>query len=169
MSALDPLQTLANAVVFLGMEDFVAYDSRWFSAFLLLMAGAIFLSGLWMGGLFGTVPHSDREIFLVGWCFVLFSGFCGFELIKEFLDPSETLRIGQHGVRVANWSEDTIPWSEITRVTTWRGKQRLIVLHLRNPDRFPGRRWAAFIAAANRPWTSGDISFRLDGTDRSFA
>ena len=156
------------------MEDFVAYDSRWFSASLLLGDAAIFLTGLWALGIFGTPPHlvghTDREIFVVGWCFVLFSGFCGLAIIKSFLDPSEQLRIGQHGVRVANWSEDTIPWSEITRVTTFRGnKQRLIVLHLRNPDRFPGRRWAALIAGANRPFTGGDISFRLDGTDRSFA
>lgn len=156
------------------MEDFVAYESRWFSAFLLLMDVAIFLSGLWALGIFGTSPHlaghSNREIFVVGWCFVFFSGFCGFQIVKMFLDPSEQLRIGPNGVRVADWSEDTIPWSEITRVTIYRGnKLREIVLHLRNPDRFPGRRWAAFVAAANRPRTGGDIPLRLDGTDQSFA
>ena len=39
------------------------------------MAGAIFLSGLWMVGIFGTVPYSPklshREVGVVGWCMVL--------------------------------------------------------------------------------------------------
>ncbi len=156
------------------MEDFVAYDSRGFSVFLLLMAGVIFICGLWMVGIFGTPPHSPRfsdgVIFVAGWFFVLFSGFCGFELIKIFLDPSEQLRIGPRGVRFANWSEDTIPGSENTRVSTWSGpKLRLIVLYLRNPDRFPGRGLARMIAANNRELSGGDIFLNLAGTNRSFA
>src|SRR5437588_2804919 len=103
------------------MEDFVAHESRWTLAFVLLMTAPIFVAGLWMGGIFGTVPHSpklsNREAVVVGWCLVLFSGFCGFETTKSFLNPGEILRIDPHGVRYANWSEETIPWSEITRVT----------------------------------------------------
>jgi len=136
------------------------------------MIVAVFLGGLLMLGIFGSPPHSDRAIFVFGWCFVLFSGFCGFVTIKDFLDPGEVLRIGPHGIRFADWSEDTIPWSEITRVTIpdlrrYRGTQKVIVLYLRNPDRFPGRRLTAFIAAANRPAMGGDIPIRLDGTNRS--
>ena len=156
------------------MEDFVQYESRSSLALVLVMAGAIFLSGLWMVGIFGTVPYSPklshRDVVVIGWCLVLFSGVCGFQLFKSFLNPIEQLRIGPHGVRSANWSEDTIPWSEITRVTIWRGnRQRAIMLHLRNPDRFPGGRRAATIAAANRPLSGGDIPLCLGGTDRSIA
>lgn len=155
------------------MEDFVAYQSRWSLAFQLLMIVAVFLSGLLMLGVFGPPPHSGRAIFVIGWCFVLFSCFSGFVTINDFLDPSEQLSIGPNGIRFADWSEDTIPWSEITRVTIpdlrmYRGNRKVIVLYLRNPDRFSGRGWTAFIAAANRPATGGDIPLRLDGTNRSF-
>ena len=155
------------------MEDFVAHESRSTLVLVLVMAGAIFLSGLWMGGILGAVPHSPRfsgrVIFVVGWCLVLFSGTCGFVIFKSFVDPGEVLRIGPQGIRFANWSEDTIPWSEITRVTTWRGqRQKVIALYLRSPDRFPGRGLASMSAADMRNYVGGDIFLNLDGTDRNF-
>ena len=151
----------------------MAYNSRWRLALLLLMAIGFVLLGLWMGGIFGTPPHSrrypDGEIFIVGWVCALFFGLCGLAIVKRFFDPSEQLRIGPLGVRFRSWSEDTVPWSEITRVTIWsHRRQKAIVLHLRNPDRFPGRGLAGKLAAANRKLTGGDISLNLTGTDRRF-
>lgn len=159
------------------MEDFVAYESRPILGLVLVMAGAIFLAGLWLSGIFGTVPHSpshsDRETVVVGWCFLLFSGFFGFLTLKSFLNPSEQLRIGPQGVRFADWSDDTIPWSGITKVTTreleGRFVQKVIVLNLQNPDRFPGRGLARVVAAENRNRGGGDIFLNLSGTNRSFA
>jgi hypothetical protein len=161
------------------MEDFVAYESRSSLAFVLLMIVPIFLAGLWMGGIFGTVPYSPkvshREIVVIGWCLVLFSGFCGFAIFKSFLNPSEQLRIGPHGIRFANWSDDTIPWSEITRVTIrdiQQGRYGVIkafVLYLRNPDRFPGRGLGRIVAEANTGGTYGALVVTLRDTNRNFA
>jgi hypothetical protein len=156
------------------MGDFVAYNSRWRLALLLFGAVCFVLAGLWMGGIFGPPPHSGRypdgEILVVGWLSVFFFGLCALAIVKKFFDPSEQLRIGPLGVRSRSWSEETIPWSEITNVTIWRyGRQKMIVLHLRNPDRFPGRGLAGMLAAANRKLTGGDITLNLTSTDRSVA
>ena len=155
------------------MEDFVAYESRPALAFNLFGAVAIFLTGLLMLGIFGPPPHSDRAILVIGWCFLLFSGFAGFETIKSFLNPSEQLRIGPQGVRYANWSEETIPWSEITRVTIREFQsgslQKAFVLYVRNPDRFPGRGLGRIVAEANTGRTGGTLAVTLRDTNRSFA
>lgn len=156
------------------MEVFVAYNSRRRLALLLLLDVSLVLSGLWMGGIFGTPPHSarypDGEILVVGWFGVLFFGLCGFLMVKRLFGPSEQLRIGPSGVRFCSWSEETVPWSEIKRVSVWSyRRQKAIVLHLRNPDRFPGRGLAGTLAGANRSLTGGHISLNLTGTDRSFA
>ena len=150
----------------------MAYNSRWRLALLLLVAIGFVLLGLWMGGIFGTPPHSRRypegEILVVGWGCALFFGLCGLAMVKRFFGPREELRIGPLGVRFRSWSEITVPWSEITRVTIWHyRRQRAIVLHLRNPDRFPGRGLASKLAAANAKLTGGDICLNLGGTDRN--
>ena len=170
----DSLRTSAKIVRFAGMEDFVAYESRGTLGFVLVMAGAILIGGLWTLGAFGAAPHppgrSDREIFVVGLCFVIFSGICGFLTFKSFLNPSEILRIGPQGVRFSKWSEETIPWSQITKVSTWRGnKQKAIVLFLQDPDRYPGSRRAEMVAADLRNYVKGDIFLNLSGTNQSFA
>jgi hypothetical protein len=73
------------------------------------------------------------------------------------------------GVRYRQWSDDTIPWSEITDVTVWRYKrQKVILLHLKHPDRFSARGLVAKFAAINRRLTGGDISISMTATDRSF-
>lgn len=156
------------------MGEFVAYNSRWRLALILLGALGVIGLGLWMGGIFGAPPHSrrypDGEIFVVGWFSALIAGLCTFAIVKRLVDPKEQLRIGPSGVRYPSWSENTVPWSEITDVTVWCYKrQKMIVLHLLNPDRFPGRGLAGTLASANRKLTGGDISLNLTGTDRSFA
>ena len=160
------------------MEDFVAYESRSFWAFLLIMAGVIFIIGLWTLGAFGAVPHppgrSDREIFVVGWCFVIFSSFCGFLAFRSFMKPIEILRIGPQGIRFAKWSKETIPWSEITRVTIrdlrmYHGVTKAFVLYLRDPGRFPGRGLGRIAAESNTGKTGGTLAITLRDTNRSFA
>jgi hypothetical protein len=155
------------------MDDFVASPSRWRIALIILGAVAFVGVGLWEGGAFGSVPqtsgHSPAVTFAVGWSCAVFFGLCGAMGARRFFDRGEQLRIGSAGVRSARWSDQTIPWSEIIDVTTWRYRsQRAIILHLHDPARFPGRGLPALLAGANRKLTGGDVSISLTGTDRTF-
>lgn len=155
------------------MAEFVAYNSRWRLALLVLVAVAFVVIGLWMGGAFGSPPssrrYSDATIFGIGWFGALFFGLCAAVALKKSFDTNVQLQIGSSGIRWFPWSDQFIPWSEIDEVTTWSyGRQQAIILHLRHPDRFPGRGLAAKLSSANRMLTGGDISISLTGTDRSF-
>ncbi len=155
------------------MEDFIAYPSRTRVVLLGLGAAAFVALGLWMTGIFGAPPDSHRysasTIFALGWICVVFFGLCGAAAIKKLIDAGEQLRIGRSGIRSTPWSDQTIPWSEITDVTTWsHRRQNMIILHLRDPSRFPGRGIGAMLAGANRRLTGGDIWISMTATDRSF-
>lgn len=155
------------------MNDFVAHTSRGRTGLLALGALAFVAIGLWMGGAFGLPPVSGGfsavKMFIVGWFSVLFFGLCFVIFIRKLFGTREQLRIGPAGIRSASWSDQTVPWSEIVNVTTWaHRRQRSIILHLRDPARFPGRGLAALLAGANRKLTGGDIAISLTGTDRSF-
>lgn len=153
------------------MDDFVAYPSRGKIA-LLLLGSLVFVGlGLWMAGLFGTPPESDRwspeMTRLIGWGAVVFFGLCSVGWASRLFDKREQVRIGPQGIRARSWSEKTIPWSEIIEVTTWTyRRQTSIILHLRDRTLFPGRGVAAVLAEANRGMTGGDIAISLTGTDR---
>ena len=153
------------------MEDFVAYPSRSRIALIMLAAVPFVAVGLWMGGVFGPPPSSSRYppefVFAIGWISVVFFGLCGVMAIRRLFDEREQLRIGPAGIRAAQWSDQTIPWSEIVDVTTWSYRsQKAIILHLRDRTRFPGRGMAAILSGANRNLTGGDISISLTGTNR---
>lgn len=162
--------TLENLVT---REDFVAQTSRWRLALLFTGCAAFVGIGMWMGGVFGTAPASRRYspevVFALGWCCALFFGLCGAIAFVRLLRGGEQLRIGIEGVRSSIWSDATIPWSEISDVTIWTfQRQNAIVLHLRDPARFPGRGVLARLASANRKLTGGDIAISVTGTDRTF-
>jgi hypothetical protein len=126
-----------------------------------------------MIGLFGPPPAVPRfsplKVFVFGWAAVIFFGVTGLLLVKLFFDTHEQLRIGKAGIRWSRWSDQIIPWLEISRITTWSSKgQNFIVLHLRNPELFPGRGVLNILSRANSALTGGDICISLTGTDRSF-
>lgn len=154
------------------MPEFVALPSRWRIALLLLGAAAFVVVGLWMAGVFGAAPESRRYphemTVAIGWVCAGFFGLCGAAVTLRLFETRAQVRIGARGIHVARWSDETMPWSEIARVSEWsfRG-QRSIILHLRDPKRFPGRGLSARLAAANRVLTGGDIAISLTGTDRS--
>ena len=154
------------------MGDFVAYPSKWRIVLLVIASPVGVVGSLWMVGLFGPIPsgHYPPEVYFVAGCVgIPFSGFCGLVCIKRFLDSGEQLRIGQGGVRVRAWSDQTIPWVEIINLTIWSyERQRMIVLHLRDPSLYPGRGTLGMMARANRALTGGDICISLTGSDRSF-
>lgn len=155
------------------MEEFVAHQSRWRLVLLLLGAIAFVVIGLMMVGAFGEAPRSDRHspqvIAAVAWFGIAFFGPCAILIAKRLIEGGEALRIGRAGVSFAAWSDQTIPWSEITDISEWsfRG-QRSLILHLRDPNRFPGKGVLGFAAKANRALTGGDVPIALTGTNRSF-
>ena len=98
-----------------------------------------------------------------------FFGLCAFAIGKRFFDGKAQLSIDVNGIVSPEWSDKLIAWSEISNVSTWSHKrQKFVVLHLRNPDRFPARGWAGKLAFANRDLTRADLTISLTGTDRSF-
>lgn len=155
-----------------SMPDFVAWPSRWRTALLVLGSLGFVSVGLWIIGAFGPPPHSSRYSpgaqFLWGWFAICFFGLCAAAGVKQLLGTGERLRIGSAGLCWPSWSLETIPWSEICGVTTWtyRG-QTMIVLHLRDPEKYPPRklRW---LRGVNRVFTGGDIAISLTGSDRDW-
>ena len=155
------------------MEDFVAYPSRWRIVLMILGAIGFVALGLWMVGAFGPPPTSHRSgpifTFVWGWVSIAFFGWCGVLGVKRLFDTGEELRIGTNGIRWARWSDQTIPWSEISDVTIWSyQRQKLIILHLRNPDLYLRSGIRRVFVSTNRALTGGDIGISLAPTDRSF-
>lgn len=155
------------------MEDFVAYSSRWRLSLMALGSAGFVAAGLWLGGAFAPpfAPSLDSLSveFVTGGLGAIFFGLCFVIAVKRLFDRGEQLRIGAAGVRWALWSDQTIPWAEIVDVTTYSvQRQKGIVLHLRDPSRFPERGPAAMFARLDRLLTGGHISITLGGTDRSF-
>lgn len=153
--------------------NFVAHISRWRVASLILGSLGFVALGLWLAGAFGEVPSSRRYsapvAIGIGSLCVLFFGLCAVAGVKRFSDNRVQLEIGPAGIVWQQWSNQLIPWTEITDITTWsHRRQKAIVLHLNDPARFPGRGLAAKLAGANRTLTGGDIAISLTGTNRSY-
>ena len=145
---------------------------------LLLLAGLGFVAiGLWMAGVLGEGPDpTDRPgrippelVPYVGWLGVIFFGICLPFVAKRLFENNPQIEIGSAGIKFAPWSDTTIPWHEIDRVSVWSYKrQRHIILHLHRPDAFPGRGIAGKLSGANRMLTGGDVAVSLNGTDGNF-
>lgn len=154
------------------MEGFTARFSKGRTLVMLAGALAFVAAGCWMIGLFGPAPVSARfgpaKTLIAGWAGILFFGLCALIFVRRLINDQPALRITPSGIQAAQWSDDTIPWSQITDVTTWTHRtQTMIVLHLRNPEMFPGRGLAGMLAKANRGLTGGDVAITLTGTNRS--
>lgn len=155
------------------MDRFVAHNSRWRVAGLILLSLGFMAAGLWMAGAFGAVPESRKfspsVTVALGWFAFLFFGTCAWFGVKKLRDQGAQLEVGPEGILYAPWSDRLIPWSEIIDVTTWSMRQQqMIVLHLAHPEHFPGKGLAGRIAGANKALTGGDITISMTGTDRRF-
>ena len=143
-------------------------------AMLVGIAAAFVTGGLWMVGAFGPPPTSGRygpvATMVIGWASIIFFGLCGVIGLTRLFDTRELLHIGSAGISFTPWSEKTIPWSAIIDVTIWsHRRQRVIVLHLANPARFPSKAGLAnMLTGLNRTLTGGDVCISLTGADRSF-
>lgn len=155
------------------MQDFVAYPSRWRIGLLLLVLIALVAMELDLIGVFGPPAPSYRHWpavnFAMNWLMIIFFGMGALSFGKMLFAQGEELRIGTTGIRGAQWSDQTIPWSEITHVTTWTyWCQKTIILHLRNPALYPGRGLLGLFGKSNRALTGGAIGISLLTTDRSY-
>lgn len=155
------------------MDDFVAHTSRWRTALVLAGSLGFVVIGVWMVGVIGPVPVSRRAGPLMtvffGWIGILLFGMCAAVLAKRWWKNAERLRISRSGIRLTEWSDQTISWDEIYDVAEWRSKStKFIILHLRDPSRFRGNGLAGLTGRANRTLTGGDVSITLSGTDRKF-
>jgi hypothetical protein len=150
------------------VQDFVAYPSklRLFGA--LIGCLAFILAGLWMAGVVGPPIDEDGSAW-IGWLGVAFFGFCLIFIAKAFFDTDVQVRIDQRGIYAKRWSEHTIPWSDITHVGVWEFKrQKMIILSLKDPARFPAAGLQGLLAGANNALSGGDIAISLSGTDGRF-
>ena len=159
------------------MKEFRAYYSRWRMGLLMLAGLGFVVAGLWMAGVIGEGPDPSSGsrrippelVPYVGWLCVIFFGICLLVIAKRFFDDRAQVEIGRAGIRSAQWSDTTIPWSEIKHVSVWSyQRQRHIILHLHRPEAFSGRGIAAKLSRANRILTGGDIALNLVGTNGSF-
>jgi len=159
------------------MKEFRAYNSRWRMALLLAGCLGFVVIGLWMAGVLGEGPDPSsgsrrlppEYVPYFGLLCAIFFGAGLPILAKRFFESEPQVEIGRAGIRVAQWSDVTIPWHEIKGVTVWSyRRQKHIILKLHRPEAFPGRGIAARLAAANRILTGGDIAIGLVGTDGKF-
>lgn len=153
------------------MNDFVAYPSRW-RVLSMVASGLIFTAlSLWMIGVFGA-PGPSRRLpsFLVpcvGWVGLIFSVTATALWFRRFFDRRETVRIGSAGVMVRWWSDDTIPWNEITEIAPLEiNGVKSISLKLRDRKQYPPRGLAALLAGGDRLLTGWDLMISLSATDR---
>jgi len=153
------------------MDDFIARTSPW-RIMLLASACLVFVfGGLWMAGIFGEPPlsrrHSPETGVAIGWFIAAFFGLAFFAIARELFGAPEQLVLNAHGLRSAQWSEQTIPWDEIEDVSTWsyRGSKS-IILHLHNPSLFPGRGLRGWLAGLNNSLTGGDIAIAMTLSDK---
>lgn len=149
------------------MFPFVAKPSISQNLQLLGAGAALILACAWLAGLLTTNYPTGRE--WIGWGGMgIFGLFTGIILVRAF-DTQDMVRIGPSGIWYRDWSDDIIPWREITEVGVWRARgQKMILLSLVDPKRFPSSTLRGKAAAMDRALTGGDIAITLMGTDRSF-
>lgn len=154
------------------MNEFVAYPSRWRIALLFLLSLGFVIVSLGMVGTFGAPWVSSRRSLVVGmaigWICLIFFGACMIAIGRMFFETGALLRVGPQGIWWKRWSDEIIPWSEITDVTMWQHRgQKFLILHLRDPAQFPAGGSMGWAGKANRTLTGGDIGITMSGTDRS--
>jgi len=155
------------------MNDFVAHTSRFRMAILVIVSLAFVAGGVWMTGLLGPPPVSSRSspemVMALGWITIAFFGLGAVVIARLWWANNEMLRINPRGIRWLRWCDQTIPWDQITDITEWRYKStRSIILHVRDPQLYPGKGIVGWAGRANRTLTGGDIGISMLGTDRTF-
>ena len=149
------------------MPTFVARPTLWRLILLFLLSLGFVVGGFWAAGFFGHAPKPGKE--WIGWLSIVFFGLCSVLIFGRLFDKNDQVRISSLGIYSKQWSEDTIPWSEITNVSVWEFKQQKnIILQLREPERYSSTTLLGKLAKVNRLLTGGDVAINLVGTDSNF-
>ncbi|MFL0355492.1 hypothetical protein ACI5KX_03350 [Erythrobacter sp. GH1-10] len=85
-----------------------------------------------------------------------------------FRAPVE-LRVSGEGILYRPWSDQTVPWEELTRITQRKiNIQNVICVHLKDPALFPVKRAQKMATALNKKSGDyGDMNIMIAATDRS--
>lgn len=147
---------------------FVARPSPARLTLLVLGSLAFVVLGAWVAGWLGPAPRPGRE--WIGWAAMLFFGLGAIVGVRRLFDQDDQIVVDGSGLYWKQWSEQTIPWSEVTDIREREiRRQRFLCLYLRNPERFPsGSAFSRMIRASNAMADFGDISLSPIGTDKSF-
>lgn len=145
---------------------FEANASRW--RMILLLAGALGFVAL--GIFLLTIDPPDTRRTLAGVAAIVVFGVFFLIGLSRLNDQGVDIRIDQRGIWWKRWSEETIPWSAIERISVSeiRG-QRFACLFLHDPAAHRSTTFAGKLARANRAMGFGDIALTASGTDASFA
>jgi hypothetical protein len=145
-------------------QRFVARNSPWRIALLLILNAAIVGLGLWIAGLLGGPPKPGRE--WIGWaCVVLFSFFF-VASGRRLLDRSDRIVVDDRGIY---WHPllKTIPWSAIKSCELRSvGHQKFLCLELGDLSEVP-RSITFTVASINKHFGFGDVVLSVTGTDQS--
>ncbi|MHA4837087.1 STM3941 family protein [Sphingopyxis sp. MSC1_008] len=130
----------------MSQDPFIARDSWWrIGAAIAICAGFVWVSTIFL------IPAQGMKRQIVGWIALVFFGIAGIGLLPRLFGAAERVRISSKGIYSRSWSDDMIPWQEISRISTWgsRGKTEFILLRLTRPDRFPPSHPAGYSSKAN--------------------
>lgn len=154
------------------MDPFVANLSPW--RILLFASGALVfvIGGLWLAGAFGEPPASSRYSeggrTAIGWLCAGFFGLVSLAITKQLFGSAERVVVNAKGIRAVQWSDELIPWAEITGIGTWKHRANsFIILVLKNPEKYPGRGINNWLRSIERLYTGGDVWINLIGTDKN--
>jgi hypothetical protein len=137
----------------------------------LMLAGSIgfVVAGLWLVGAFGAPPSTTLKATLAGWGGIVFFGLCAIVLARRLFQAGVEIRVDADGIYWRRWSDQTIPWNAIARISTGEiRRQRFVCLFLIDPHAFPSHGIAGKLAGANAAMGFGDIALSATGTDASF-
>jgi hypothetical protein len=147
------------------VTPFEAKASRW--RVLLLLAGALgFVAiGIWLLRLDAPTPKRT----LAAWAGIIIFGVLFLIGLPRLFQQGVVLRIDARGIWWRQWSDQTIPWIAIERISVGKiQRQRFACLFLTDPRAFPSATLQGKLARTNKAMGFGGIALNISGTDQSF-
>jgi hypothetical protein len=144
---------------------FEANSSRWRMVMVMLGALGFVVLGVWLAM---HDPNGNAKL-AGGAAIVVFGGFFLLGLTRLNAQGVE-IRIDQRGIWWKRWSDDTIPWAAIERISVGEIRsQRFACLFLRDPGAYRSTTFLGKMAGANKAMGFGDIALNTASSDKSFS
>jgi len=136
-----------------------AFVAKTFFLVLGVLGLAVSALGLILAGVIPTGSTIDGGSPLLGWIFTgCFWGMSGFFFFKAF-DRRPHLRIDENGLRYRLYSNDVIPWDELSSCQISRVfNQRIIGLNLHDPEAYPSKNALTRASAGVNRAAYGDVA-----------